>query len=87
MSIHMSNNLHLVVGYESGCICIWDMVRQKPLLYLKTELGELRQIVAKGTGEDEKVYVVGLDKMKRETILIANSREMLFRQISNYSIN
>lgn len=57
------------------------------MLYLKTELVEIKQIVAKGTGEDEKIYVVGFDKMKRETILIANSREMLFRQISNYSIN
>lgn len=27
MSIHMSNSFRLVIGYEDGSVCIWDMVR------------------------------------------------------------
>lgn len=30
---------------------------------------------------------MGLDKMRRETILIINTTDVLFKQISNYSIN
>lgn len=47
----------------------------------------IKQIEAMGEGEDEKVFMVGLDRMKRETILIINYSEVLFRQISTYPIH
>lgn len=36
MSLHPDNAFKLVVGYNDGSICIWDIIRAKPLLYLKT---------------------------------------------------
>lgn len=32
------------------------------------------------------MFLVGSDKMKREVILILNSQDVLFKQVSNYSI-
>lgn len=87
MSQHMSHPYKLVVGYEEGSVCVWDLVRQKPLLYLKTELVSIRQILARGEGEQEKIFMVGVDRARREVILIVNGSEVLFRQVSTYPIH
>jgi hypothetical protein len=65
MALHKSSLFKLVVGYNDGSICIWDIFRQKSLSYLKTELSELKQIEYLGEGEDEKIFIVGNDKLKR----------------------
>jgi hypothetical protein len=65
MASHQNSVFKLVVGYNDGSICIWDIIRQKSLSYLKTELSELRLIEYIGEGEDEKIFIVGNDKLKR----------------------
>jgi hypothetical protein len=87
MSLHKNSFYKLAVGYNDGSICIWDIIRQKSLAYLKTELSELQQIVYLGEGEEERIFIVGNDKLKRSTILIINKTDVLFKQISNYSIH
>ena len=34
----------------------------------------------------ETLYLVGLDRMKRELLMIVNGKDVLFKQVSNYSI-
>lgn len=36
MAVHGSFPFQLVVGYEDGSVCVWDLIRQKVLHYLKT---------------------------------------------------
>lgn len=52
MSLHRNRLNKLAVGYNDGSICIWDIVRQKSLSYLKTELIELKQLQYVGDGND-----------------------------------
>ena len=74
MSLHMSSLFKLAVGYANGSICVWDIVRQRPLAYLKTDLIEVKQIIAKGEEDEERIFLLGLDRMRRQTILIINSQ-------------
>ena len=76
------SNFRLVVGYDDGSICVWHSIKKTPLLYFKTELSEIKLMKL----IEENLFLVGFDKMRREVITIINGEEMLFKQISNYSI-
>jgi hypothetical protein len=79
-----AHNARVVTGYVDGSICIWDAVRKAPLGYYLTELSELKVILV---DSQLALVLVGLDRMKREVINIISEGSVVFRQISNYSIN
>ena len=76
------SNFRLAVGYNDGSICVWHSIKKTPLLYFKTELIEIKLMEL----VDDNLFIIGLDKMRRETISIIKGEDMLFKQISNYSI-
>ena len=77
-------NVKMITGYIDGSICVWDTVRKQPLSYFMTELNEIRDLKV-----DQKMtlVIVGLDKMKREVIIVVSNNSVIFRQISTFNVN
>lgn len=68
--MNKNNPFQVALGYCDGSLSIWDIIRQKSLCYLKTDISKIKEIEFLENNGESVLYLVGTDSKKREIIMI-----------------